>query len=84
MTRLDPADERVISAHHAGRKLVFLGDTCDSSKIADMAKGATVLVHEVRRHRVCGLAAAFDTDTMHGDADAAVAAGYQCQDGLGY
>jgi len=47
---LDPLDRNVVGAPAGGRKFVILGDTCDSTAIASCARGATLLIHEVRLH----------------------------------
>lgn len=39
------ADE-IVESPKAGRKIVILGDTCNSDLIADLAQNADVLVHE--------------------------------------
>ena len=44
---IDPADPNIVGQPTQGRKLVFLGDTCDSKQMFEAAQDCDVLVHEV-------------------------------------
>ena len=69
--------EDVIGPNRPGRRLVLLGDTCNSSAMLDIARGADVLVHESTFNSAKKSDALFkghSTATMAGDFAASIKA----------
>ena len=46
-TRLDPDNDVYVTKTRPGRRMVFLGDTCDPYGMLDLARDCDLLVHEV-------------------------------------